>query len=186
MLSLSAWLRRFHSTPKSKRSAKFRRRRIRPGIEILEERSLLSTTYTVTSLLDTNTGVGDAGTLRYVLNQANTNHTGTAASPDLIQFATGSGTIDVNAANGGALPGLASNEVAVIDGTTATGYNGTPIITLDGTLAGPGANGLTISGGWSTVKGLDIVNFAGNGIQLDTLGNDKVQSCYIGRVCLWK
>ncbi len=180
MLSLSAWLRRFPSSPKTKRSVKLRCQRVLPSIEVLEDRSLLSTTYTVTSLLDTNTGIGDAGTLRYVLNQANANHTGTAADPDLIQFATGSGTIAVNAANGGALPGLASNEVAVIDATTATGYNGTPVITLDGTLAGPGANGLTISGGSSMVKGLDIVNFAGNGIQLDTNGKDTVQSCYIG------
>ncbi len=180
MKTLSTWFRGFRSPQKkAKRLVPFRRRLFRPSIEILEDRSLLSTTYTVTSLLDTNTGSGDSGTLRYVLNQANANHTGTATSPDSIQFAV-SGTIYVNAANGGALPGLASDEVAVIDGTSAPGFNGTPLVTLDGTNAGVEANGLTISGGSSIVAGLAIANFSGNGIQLDTNGNDTVQSCYIG------
>ncbi len=173
MLIPKNWFRRFAPASVA------RRRRIQLGCESLEDRCLLSTTYTVNSLLDTNTGIGNTGTLRFVLNQANANHTGTAASPDLIQFATGNGTINVDSANGGPLS-LASDEVAVIDATTATGYGGTPIITLDGTNAGPSANGLTISGGSSTVKGLDIINFSGNGIQLDTNGGDQVLSSYIG------
>ena len=143
----------------------------------------LPTTYTVTSLADTDTGSGDSGTLRYVLNLANANHTGTASLPDHIQFATGAGTIAVGLLSDGApLPALASDEVAIIDATTATGYTGTPIITLNGTLASavPDANGLTISGGSSTIKGLDIVDFSGNGIQLDTNGGDTVLSSYIG------
>ncbi|HWG43169.1 MAG TPA: right-handed parallel beta-helix repeat-containing protein [Gemmataceae bacterium] len=139
---------------------------------------LSATVYTVNSLLDTNTGSGDAGTLRYVINQANANNTGVAGTPDIIQFATGGGTIAVDSADGGALPAL--TDVAVIDATTEIGYSGIPLVTLDGTSAGVGANGLTISGGSSTVKGLAIVNFAGNGIQLDTNGNDQVFSCYIG------
>lgn len=175
-MPLPSWLRRVAAAPKSVRPIPCRR--TRPVIEILEDRCLL-TTYTVNSLLDTNAGIGNTGTLRFVLNQANANHTGTAASPDIIQFATGGGTIDVDSANGGA-PTLAANEVAVIDATTETGYTGTPLVTLDGTNAGLSANGLTISGGSSTVKGLAIVNFSGNGIQLDTNGNDTVQSCYIG------
>src|SRR4051812_3344397 len=87
--------------------------RFRPRAERLEERCVPSTTYTVNSLLDTNTGVGNAGTLRYVVNLANTNHTGTAAAPDLIQFAAGGGTINVGTATGAPLPALAANEVAV-------------------------------------------------------------------------
>ena len=35
----------------------------------------------------------------------------------------------------------------VIDGTTQPGYTGTPIIELDGSLAGAGVNGLTITAG---------------------------------------
>lgn len=173
-MSVPSWFRRGIAVPKSKRPTQCRRSRIRPRIEMLEDRSLL-TTYTVNTLLDTNTGSGDTGTLRYVINQANTNHTGTAASPDLIQFSV-SGTILV----GSSLPSLASNEVAVIDGTTAPGYSGTPVVTLDGTGAGVSTNGLTLSGGSSVVKGLDIIKFSGNGIQLDTNGDDQVLSCYIG------
>jgi hypothetical protein len=133
-----------------------------------------SATYLVTSLADTST----PGTLRFALSQANANHTGTAADPDRIQFTAG-GTIHVDAANGGALA-LAANEVAVLDATTVTGYGGTPLVTLDGTAAGPGADGLTISGGSSSVKGLAVVNFSGSGIRLDTNGQDTVLSSYIG------
>src|SRR5207249_374283 len=93
------------------------------------------------------------------------------------------GTTNVGALSAGApLPALASNEVAIIDATTVTGYSGTPLITLDGTqaTAAPVANGLTISGGSSTIKGLAIVNFSGTGIVLDTNGNDVVLSSYLG------
>ena len=141
------------------------------------------TTYTVTSLADSAAGAGNSGTLRYVLNLANGNHTGTAGTPDHILFATGAGTIEIGAQSGGApLPALASNEVAVIDATTAVGYNGVPVITLDGTSATlvVAADGLTISGGSSTIKGFDIVHFSGSGIELDTNGGDTVLSSYIG------
>lgn len=175
MLADSLWLRRFVPTPKAKRAVKLPRRRIRPRVEILEDRCLLSTTYTVSSLSDSNT----PGTLRYAINQANANPTGTAMSPDVIQFSV-AGTINVGSSSLGALPTLASNEVVVIDGTSAPDYAGAPVISLDGTNAGLGANGLTISGGSSTVKGLDIVNFSGNGIQLDTNGGDQVLNCYLG------
>lgn len=159
-----------------------RHRFTRPLFESLEDR-LTPTTYSVNSLLDASVGVGDSGTLRYCINLANTNHTGTAAAPDLIQITTGSGTISVGSSTAGlSLPALASNEVAIIDATTANGYFDVPLIILNGTsaTAGPSANGLTISGGSSTVKGFDIINFSGNGIQLDTNGGDTVQSCYIG------
>ncbi len=39
-----------------------------PGLEVLEDRMLL-TTYTVNSNADTNTGTATTGTLRYVLTQ---------------------------------------------------------------------------------------------------------------------
>ena len=155
-------------------------RSIRPRLEELEDRCVPSTMYFVNSLGDIDLGgVSTSGTLRHVINLANANHTGTAGAPDLIQFTTGGGTMSVNALNGGGLA-LAANEVAVIDATNATGYAGTPIITLDGSLAGVGANGLTISGGSSTVKGFDIVNFSGSGLRLDTNGQDAVLSNYIG------
>ena len=185
MLRLSRWFRRSNRSSKINTSVDFRRSRFQPLVEELEERCVPATMYTVNSLLDTNTGTGNSGTLRFVLNLANTNHTGTAASPDTIQFATGGGSIMVGADTLGApLPALANNEVAVIDGTTEAGYNGTPLVSLDGTDATLGGivSGLVISGGSSTIKGLSIVGFSGNGIQLDTNGNDTVLSCYIGVV----
>jgi hypothetical protein len=66
-----------------------------------------------------------------------------------------------------------------IDGTKAPGY-GTPVVILDGSGAGSGVDGLTISGNRDTVKGLDIVNFHGNGIVLSGKGNNNIQSNYIG------
>jgi len=169
------WFRRSAQLPKANRLTWLSGCRYRPTFEQLEDRCVPSTTYVVTNLLDTNT----PGTLRSELSLANASHTGTAASPDLIQFTTGAGTISVNSINGGPLA-LASNEVAVIVGTTATGYNGTPLIALDGTLAGVGVDGLTISGGSSTVKGLAVINFSGNGIRLDTNGGNTILSSYVG------
>jgi hypothetical protein len=129
-----------------------------------------SSTYLVTSLADTNT----PGTLRFAITQANAIGTGTAASPDQIQIMTGGGTIAVI---GASLPAL--TDIAVIDATTATGHGVTPIITLDGALAGVAANGLTISAASSTVKGFDIVNFSGNGLRLDG-GGTTIVNDYIG------
>ena len=178
MVSLARWFRRFLQAPQARRCAE-RSCRVPLHIEGLEVRCVPSTTYTVTILSDVDPGgASTSGTLRHVIDLANLNHTGTAVSPDLIQFST-SGTISVDLLDGGPLA-LANNEVAVIDGTTAPGYSGTPLITLDGTLAGPGADGLTISGGSSVVKGLDIIHFSGNGLRLDTNGSDTVLGNYFG------
>src|SRR5207244_3172632 len=50
----------------------------------------------------------------------------------------------------------------------------------DGTKAGSGADGLTISGGNSTVKALVVNRFSGNGIVLNTSGGDLISGCYLG------
>jgi CSLREA domain-containing protein len=50
---------------------------------------------------------------------------------------------------------------AVIDGTTQPGFAGSPIIELSGAIAGPaGADGLNITAGNSTVRGLVINRFS--------------------------
>ena len=100
MRSLISWVRRFVRVPNGSRPARPRRCRLKPCLEILEDRCLLST-YTVNNLQDTNSGVGNTGTLRYVINLANANHTGTAVDPDLIIFSTGAGTINVSTVDGG-------------------------------------------------------------------------------------
>ena len=168
MLPRSHWFHRFIQAPKSRRCTKPRRGLSRLYLEYLEDRCVPST-YTVTDLSDSG-----FGTLRWAITQANNNNTGTSSSPDQIRFAV-SGTIDVM---GTPLPAL--TDIAVIDGTTAPGYAGTPTVILDGTQAGLAADGLTLSGGSSTVDALAIINFSGNGIRLDTTGSDAVLASYIG------
>ncbi len=75
-----------------------------------------------------------------------------------------------------------------IDGTTEPDYAGSPVIELDGTLAGPAANGLYVTAGDSHIRGLVINRFgslespftAGNGIFLDGNGNSVIEGCYLG------
>ena len=52
----------------------------------------------------------------------------------------------------------------MIDGTSEPNYKGLPLIQLDGSALGPGTDGLVISAGQSTVKGLAIVGFSGSAI----------------------
>ena len=73
----------------------------------------------------------------------------------------------------------------VIDATTEPDYTGTPVVEIDGSLAGgsPGALGvigLHVSAGGSTIKGLAINQFSGAGIRLDTNGGNVLQANYIG------
>ena len=79
----------------------------------------------------------------------------------------------------------------VIDGFTqlGPGYAGPPVIELDGSGITPSGSiqndpddfdGLYITAGGSTVKGLDIVRFQGFGIILQTGGGNSVTGDYIG------
>ena len=67
-----------------------------------------------------------------------------------------------------------------IDGTTQPGYAGQPLIEIDGSLASAGAHGLWITAGDSTVRGLVINRFSGNGIVVLTNGNNVIEGNYIG------
>jgi len=72
----------------------------------------------------------------------------------------------------------------ILDGTTQSGYTNAPLIELDGSTAvdsaGAAAAGLHITAGNSTVKGLAIHSFTGDGILIDTNGGDVIQGNYIG------
>jgi CSLREA domain-containing protein len=68
-------------------------------------------------------------------------------------------------------------DAVVIDGNTQPGFRRTPIIELDGSLAGP-ATGLVLGGGDSVVRGLVINRFSG-GIWVRSDGN-VVQGNLIG------
>jgi titin len=72
-----------------------------------------------------------------------------------------------------------------IDGTTQRGYAGHPIVELDGSNASDGEpdmeiRGLVISAGGSTVRGLVINRFSGDGIVLTTNGGNRIEGNFIG------
>ncbi len=77
-----------------------------------------------------------------------------------------------------ALPTI--TEPVVLDATTQPGYGTHPLIVLDGADAGAGVSGLNIICGDSTVAGLDIGGFSGDGIGLVTNGGNVVKGDYIG------
>jgi Right handed beta helix region len=167
----ASWLRTLKSRFRP-RSGPARRRRptATPCLEILEDRTLLST-FSVTNTLDD----GSAGSLRWAITQANAD----TAALSTINFniaPSGVQTIYLNSA----LPVITQS--VVIDGTTEPGwvantsdtlYNANLTVVLDGSNAGA-SEALRIAGGNSTVEGLQIQNFAEGGIHLLTNGNDCI------------
>ncbi len=108
------------------------------------------TTFLVTNALDSGTG-----SLRQAI--LNANASANNGQPDQIRFAIpGVGLHTISPLT--PLPTI--TDPVVIDGTSQPGYTGTPVIELDGSLAGSG-NGLSISSGDTTVRGLDIHSFTG-------------------------
>jgi titin len=137
-----------------------------PRIEALEDRTAPAT-FTVTNTLDSG-----MGSLRQAL--LDTNDSGDPANT--IRFAIDSGVQTIQPSS--ALPTV--TRPVVIDGTSQPGYAGTPLIELDGSLAGAGANGLRITAGDCTVEGLAINRFGQAGIQIQTGGGNTVQGDYLG------
>jgi hypothetical protein len=134
---------------------------------------------TVVSTVTTTADSGP-GSLRQAIMDANA-----AGMPAVIDFSILTTDTGYDATTGAwtimphmALPVL--NEPAILDGTSQPGYVDRPIIALDGADAGAGVTGLTIAGGNSTVMGLDIGGFSGDGIDLTTIGTDTIQGNYIG------
>jgi parallel beta-helix repeat protein len=155
--------------------------------------ALMANTYTVTNTNDTLT----AGTLRQAITDANahSNTLNAGSAPDRIEFnIAGNGPHTISP--GSALPTI--TDPVVIDGytqgdstgattddavenTNATGGLNTVLkIELNGTNAGNGVNGLRISAGASTVKGLVINRFTAQGIYLQTTGGNSIQGNFIG------
>ena len=72
----------------------------------------------------------------------------------------------------------AITNTVILDGTTQPGFSNTPIIELEGSWT-PGSSGLTIQGAGSVVRGLIIVDFSGNGINIQA-PDVTVAGNYIG------
>ena len=143
-------------------------RRFRPCLHSLENR-LLPATYLVT-----NTNDSGPGSLRQAIMDSNSNPPG----PNTIDFSIGSGVQTISPTF--ALPLI--TVPVVLDGTSQPGYSGTPLIELDGSQAGSEADGLMISAGRSTVKGLAINRFGGlfGGIWLTGSGGNTIVGNFIG------
>jgi hypothetical protein len=155
-------------------------------VEALEPRHLLATltvnttsdivdgvTASIASLVS-NPGSDGAISLREAIQAAN--NTANTGAPDEIHFAIpGAGERTIQPAT--ALPTV-TNPV-VIDAATQPGYAGEPLIELDGTSAGS-ANGLYITAGGSTIRGLVINRFSAYGIRLRNGAGNLIEGNYIG------
>ncbi len=133
-------------------------------LEPLEARLLMST-YWVTSAADSG-----AGSLRAAILAADA-----AGGSNVIDFAIGSGLQDISLQT--ALPAVTDS--LTIDGTTQSGYAGTPLISLNGQGLTTAANGLTVTGNNTLIRGLDIVGFTADGILLQGSG-ETVQNSFVG------
>lgn len=136
------------------------------SVELLEERALL-TTFTVSD-------VGDSGenTLRQAILDANAN-----PGADSIVFDIGNGTQTIQPLTG--LPTI--TDPVSIDGTTQPGYNGTPLIVLNGALIPDETfvDGLTINTTDSLIKGLVINGFESAGIVIGGFGSSGVSGIHV-------
>jgi CSLREA domain-containing protein len=177
----------------SRRRPQKRARTVCPRLECLEDR-VTPATITVNTVVDT-TNIDTFCSLREAItsinNQADVNGDVTLArvggyastpggTPDIIDFdIPGAGVQSIVATSaeptiikpltidGYSQPGASANTMANTD-------NAVVLIQLDGSTAGAGVDGLTLGSGssGSTLKGLDITSFTGNGIVIDSNGNN--------------
>ncbi|MDJ0893046.1 MAG: DUF2341 domain-containing protein, partial [Gammaproteobacteria bacterium] len=119
-----------------------------------------------------NRGVDGEISLREAIAASNVNSDANTIEFDI----TGAGphTIQLDAL----LPALVVSETLVIDGTTQTGFAGSPIIELDGSLTS-GLNGLELAANASEIRGLVINRFDQNGILITGSGN-TIAGNYLG------
>jgi len=125
-------------------------------------------TETVTSNADSG-----ANTLRQAILDANNNVCGPICT---INFALPSNARTI--ALSSALPAVTAS--VLIDGTTQSGYSGSPLITLDGTADTTNGMGVALNGGNSTLRGLAIVHFHNYGVAIGGTGNSTVAANFIG------
>lgn len=158
----------------------------RPTLELMESRTLLAT-FTVTSIGD-NGGVdpvpgAGTGTLRQAIVDANN----AAGADDIVFNIAGAGPHVI--APAAALPAL--SDVVTIDGFTQAGASANTLtngndavyqIVLDGTGAGVGSDGLqlVIGSDQSTIRGLVIQNFSGDGIEINSSSLNTIEGNFIG------
>jgi titin len=127
-------------------------------------------TFSVTSI-----SASGAGSLQQAISNANT----TVGTNTIVFQISGSGVVHtIIPTTASPLPAITN--AVVIDGTTQPGFAGTPLIELDGASAG-NSDGLVLSAGNSTVRGLAINRFSGAGIHVELPGGtNSIQGNFIG------
>jgi hypothetical protein len=137
-----------------------------PRLEPLESRDLLSTFLVINTSSDPNT----SGSLPWAVQQAN-------STPELnfINFnIPGSGihTININSA-------LSLKNQVVIDGTSQPGFNGTPLISVQGNANVSDLFDLSPNSSDSTIMGLDMYDYTSDAVVV-TSGGNFIQNNWIG------
>ena len=123
-------------------------------------------TFTVTTVADSG-----AGSLRQAILNVNAG----SGSNSIIFNLTGTKPFTITPAT----PLQGVSNVVLIDGTTQPGFSNGPVIALCGTNAGSGAVGLQLTAGFSTVRGLAVNGFNGEGLILLGASN-VIQGNFIG------
>jgi hypothetical protein len=160
---LGSWL-------KSWRRAKLTTRRSNAGrqcllLEPLEDRCLMNV-YTVT-----NTNDMGPGSLRQAIFDVNNDDSG---SRRIVFSMFGTQVIYPTSP----LPMII--KPVEIDGRSEPGYDGRPVISIDGVFAGQYVAGLFVDGGDSRILALNIRNFGVEGIVLYGRGGNYIGGCTIG------
>lgn len=130
----------------------------------------LSTTQAATFTV-LNTNLTGPGTLRQAILDANA-----LAGTNTIHFAITNPTSSITITN--PLPEI-TNPV-VLDGTTQPGFSTSPIVELNGANFGSLQDGLRVNTSNSTIRGLVINRFTGDGIEVTNSSNISIEGNFIG------
>jgi hypothetical protein len=107
-----------------------------------------------------NNGNSGAGSLRQAILDSNADDTG---APHRIEFQIANGAQSIALTS--SLPVITRS--VIIDGRTQPGFNGPPLIELNGSAAGAAAAGLEVADGQLTIYSVVINRFGGDGVRVN-------------------
>jgi len=146
---------------------KSKKRAFVPCLEELETRNLLSTFVVNTTSSDPNA----SGSLPWAVQQANS-----TPGSNVIDFNIGRGPQTITLSGT-----LNLNNQVLIDGTTQPGYNGTPLISIQGSANVSSLFGLNSGSSGSTIQGLDMFDYTGNAVTINNGSSaDLIQNNWMG------